>query len=223
VICVTHVGRAEGSRAVAAVLACAGAEPDRAALLIGFGERAPRPTLVASGAARGLEERLVAHLPDARVASRGQICRVALPAGELGLELLAGAAAVARDLPCLVHVPPPLFNELLDRHARSVSAVLLRADLADAGAMTALVVRDLIARGVRVRVAKGRPGWFVSQRAALGMPLPTGASFLPVRLVDALLEGDLSHPCYIDRHDPGTDAARAAQQERRDHASAGSR
>ena len=58
-ILVTRVGEAEGALALAAALACAGSESDRAAVLVELSEgRAPRPGLVASAAARALEERL---------------------------------------------------------------------------------------------------------------------------------------------------------------------
>ena len=76
----TAVGGAEGARPAAAALACAGASVDRATLLVDFGGRAPRPTLLTSVAARKLEQRLAAHLPSVRVAARGQICQVAVPA-----------------------------------------------------------------------------------------------------------------------------------------------
>ena len=73
VVLVTAVGAASGARAAAAALACAASEPDRAALLIDLdGGRAPRPSLVATSAARALEERLAAHLPDAG----GRLARV---------------------------------------------------------------------------------------------------------------------------------------------------
>ena len=78
---------AEGVRGAAAALACAGADVDRASLLVDIGGRAPRPTLLASAAARRLEERLAAHLPRARVAARGQVCHLSAPADDEGLEI----------------------------------------------------------------------------------------------------------------------------------------
>ena len=50
----------------------------------------PRPTLLASAAAHRLEERLVAHLPRARVAARGQVCHLAVPAEPEGFEVGIG-------------------------------------------------------------------------------------------------------------------------------------
>lgn len=79
VIVVTRVGGAGGARAAAAALACAGSEADRAGLLVDLDAgRRPRPSLISSAAARELEERLAAHLPDAGVAERGRICHLAL-------------------------------------------------------------------------------------------------------------------------------------------------
>lgn len=95
-VLVTSVGEAEGARAAAAALACAGTDTDLATLLVDVGGRAPRPTLLASAAARRLEERLVAHLPKARVAARGQVCHLAVPADSEGLEVASAAATVAR-------------------------------------------------------------------------------------------------------------------------------
>jgi hypothetical protein len=64
VVLVAPVGAAVGSRPAAAALACAGSELDRAGLLIDLDDgRAPRPSLIATAAARALEERLAAHLP----------------------------------------------------------------------------------------------------------------------------------------------------------------
>ena len=72
--------RPRAARPIAAALACAGSDPDRAALLLELSDgRAPRPALVASAAARALEERLAAHLPEAGVASRGALCHLTLP------------------------------------------------------------------------------------------------------------------------------------------------
>jgi len=92
VILVAAVGGADGSRAAAAALACAGSEPDRPGLLIDVGARPPRPTLLASSGARELEERLAVHLPELRAAARGGTCHLAIPGDAEGLERLPAAA-----------------------------------------------------------------------------------------------------------------------------------
>ena len=145
--------------------------------------RAPRPALVATAAARALEERLAAHLPEARVASRGQICHLALPADDGGLERVPAALALVRDSAGVVHLPPSLLQAALDRRRIEPVAALIRADLDRDRALAALVVRDLIDRGVRVAVIKRALAWVPSRRALFGV-LPAGsAGGLPARIL----------------------------------------
>jgi hypothetical protein len=174
VVLVVAVGAAAGSTAAAAALACAGSEPDRAALLIDLdGGRAPRPSLIATAAARKLEERLAAHLPDVAVASRGQICRLTPPAAPAGIETIAAALPLVRESAGIVHLPPPLMGSVLEEPRIRPTAALLRADLARDRALTALVARDLMEQGLQVAVLKRRPGR-LSARAALYGALSTG-------------------------------------------------
>ena len=189
-ILVSRVGEAEGSRPLAAALACAGSEHDRAALLVELSEgRAPRPALVASAAARALEERLAAHLPEASVASRGSFCHLALPAGEEGLERAPAALALVRDSIGVVHLPPDLLQAALLPCGLEPSAALLRADLGRDRALAALAVRDLTGRGLAVVVAKKPLDWVPSRRALFGA-LPRGAAGgLPPRLLRRLGAG----------------------------------
>ncbi|HEX5929868.1 MAG TPA: hypothetical protein VFY48_10790 [Solirubrobacterales bacterium] len=187
-VLVTAVGGAEGSRAAAAALACAGADLDLAPLLVDVGGRAPRPTLLASAAAQKLEERLVAHLPQARVAARGQICEVAVAADPEGLGVAAAAATVARGAPAVLHLPPALLQPLLLPAAvPEPSGVLLRADLRAERPLVAMVVRDLLDRGLRVAVLKQRLGWMAERRALFGALPPQAAGGLPPRLLGRVL------------------------------------
>jgi hypothetical protein len=190
-ILVSRVGEAEGSRPLAAALACAGSERDRAALLVELSEgRAPRPALVASAAARALEERLAAHLPEASVASRGSFCHLALPTGEEGLERAPAALALVRDSIGVVHLPPDLLQAALQACGLEPSAALLRADLGRDRALAALAVRDLSGRGLPVVVAKKPLDWVSSRRALFGA-LPRGAAGgLPPRLLRRLGAGE---------------------------------
>ncbi len=174
-ILVTRVGAAEGSRAAAAALACACSDPDRAALLIDLGEgRDPRPALIASAAARELEQRLAAHVPEARVAARGQICHLALPAGPDSIERLPAALALAREAAGVVHLPPGLLRPALAGERVEPSAAMLRADLDRDRALAALAVRDLVTEGLRVAVIKRPLAWVAARRALFGV-LPAGA------------------------------------------------
>jgi hypothetical protein len=173
-VLVTGVGSAEGARGAAAALACAGSDVDRATLLVDVGGRAPRPTLIASAAARRLEERVRAHLPDARVAARGQVCHLAVAAEPEGLDLASAAATVARESGAVVHLPPELLHKVLAEPGWRPSGVLLRADLVADRALVALAVRDLIARDVPAAVLKHRLAWVAERRALFGV-LPAGA------------------------------------------------
>jgi len=185
-VLVTAVSEAEGSRGAAAALACAGAEVDSAPLLIDIGGRVPRPTLIGSAAAQQLEGRLKAQLPGAKVAARGQVCHLAAPVDSEGLELVAAAAATARERSVVIHLPPQLLQGALDGPGLRPSAVLLRADLGRDRALVALAVRGLIERGIATGVLKRRLSWVAERRALFGV-LPAGsAGALPERLVRRL-------------------------------------
>jgi hypothetical protein len=175
-IVVSRVGDAEGSRPLAAALACAGSDPDRATLLLELTDgRAPRPALIASVAARTLEERLAAHLPEAEVASRGQLCHLTLPADRESLERARAALPLVRDSLGVVQLPPGLLRAAVDSGGLEPRAALLRADLGRDRALTALAVRDLILRGIPVAVAKRPLAWVPARRALFGA-LPAGAA-----------------------------------------------
>jgi hypothetical protein len=183
VVLVTSVGAATGSKAAAAALACAASEPDRAALLIDLDDgRAPRPSLIATAGARKLEERLTAHLPDAAVASRGQVCQLTLAADRDGIERITAALPLVRESAGVVHLPPRLLRPLLEEGRIRPTAVLLRADLTRDRALTALAARDLIGEGLRVAVLKRPPGWLAARAALLGA-LPEAGDPLLARLV----------------------------------------
>jgi hypothetical protein len=189
VVFVAGVGAVTGSRTAAAALACAASGPDRASLLVELTDaRPPRPSLIATEAARKLEERLAIHLPEGGVASRGQTCHLALPPDSGGIDGVAGALPIARESVGVVHLPPSLLQLVLDEARIRPSAALLRADLREDRALTALAVRDLTRRGLRVAVLKQPLGWVASRRALAGV-LPAGASGgLPERLLRRLLE-----------------------------------
>ncbi len=107
IVLVSAVGEAEGTRAAAAALACAGSASDRAGLLVELGDaRSPRPALIATAAARRLEERLAAHLPEAAVAARGQICHLSLSGASDALDRVPAALALGRETACVVLAAP---------------------------------------------------------------------------------------------------------------------
>jgi hypothetical protein len=186
VVVVAAVGDAEGARGAAAALSCAGADVDAPALLVDAGGRAPRPTLLASAAAQKLEQRLAAHLPQLRVAARGQVCHLAVAADAEGLEAAAAAVTVVRDATAVIHVQPDLLQEVLAQPSLRPAGVLLRADLAQDRALVALAVRDLLSRGLAVAVLKRRLGWVVERRALFGVLPADSPGGLPERLVRRL-------------------------------------
>jgi hypothetical protein len=193
VVLVTAVGRAEGARPAAAALACGDADADRATLLVDVGGRPPRPTLLASVAARRLEERLVAHLPGSRIAARGQLCQLAVGAEDGGVEAGSSALTVARGALAVVHAPPQHFRAIVDGPLGSrLSGVLLRADLAAERALTSLVVAELRERGLAVAVLKQRLPWVAERRALFGALGADAAGGLPPRLVRRLVPAGLS-------------------------------
>jgi hypothetical protein len=186
VVAVSPVGTAEGSRGAAAALACAGADADRATLLIEVGGRPPRPTLLASSAAQRLEERLVAHMPRGRVAARGSICHLSVPAEEAGFEAASSAVTVARGSLAVLHLSSAELRASIEAGAGPrLSGVLLRADLASDRPLLALAVRDLLARGLSVAVLKRRLSWVTERRALFGA-LSAEAADLPPALLRRL-------------------------------------
>ena len=184
-VLVAAVGEAEGARGAAAALACAGADFDLATLLVDVGGRTPRPALLTSAAAQDLEERLAAHLPDARVAARGQVCQLAVPADADGLESAVAAVAVVRGATAVVHVPQHLLQEALEC-GLGPSGVLLRVNLAEDRPLLALVARDLLARDLAFAVLKRRLAWVAERRALFGALSAGSQGALSPRLVRRL-------------------------------------
>jgi hypothetical protein len=199
-IVVTAVGAAEGSRGAAAALACAGADPDRATLLIDIGARPPRPTLLTSTAAQRLEERLVAHLPTARVAARGQVCHLTVAPEDDGYATASAAATVARGAAVVVHAAPGELRRILDGQVGlRPNGALLRADLAVDRALVALAVRDLLDHELAVSVLKRRLNWVAERRAHFGALPPGQAGGLPPHALSLLQTKDRC----CERDEPG--------------------
>ena len=172
-------GEAEGSRAAAAALACAASErrPRGAARRAHATARPPRPALVASAAARALEERLAAHLPEAGVAARGALCHLALRPGREGL-------GARRRRPWrwsatrlgVVHLRPACCRPRSRSRGLRAGAALLRADLGRRpGADRARGPRPARPRARRSRWRSGRCAWVPARRALFGA-LPAGAA-----------------------------------------------
>jgi hypothetical protein len=186
-IVVAPVGSARGSGAAAAALAGAICSPEETGLLVDLAEeRPPRPSLISTARARSLEERLAAHLPETGVAARGETCRLTLPAGAAGVDRLPGVLAIGRDAVVVIRLPSDLLQPVLADPRIRPSGALLRADLTDSRALTALVAGDLIRHGLRVAVLKRPLGPLAARCALLGVPAAVGGG-LPTRLTERLL------------------------------------
>jgi hypothetical protein len=188
---VTGVGEARGSEALAAAIAVAAAEDERPALLVEVcsAERSRRATLLASPAARELEQRLAGEVPGTPVA-RGLLCHLALESGD---EVLDQAAAAVERLPrsaaCVVHLAPEHWQEALGHRGIGPHAALLRADLPRDRALVSLAVRDLSSRRMRVRIAARGLGWAAARRALAGVRVG-GVEEGRLRRWSSLLLGD---------------------------------
>src|SRR5262249_26175521 len=110
---------------------------------------------------------------------------VRLPAELEAVERIAAALPLVRESAGVLHLPPGLMRTALEEPRIRASAALLRADLASDRALTPLVTRDLIDRGLRVAVLTHPPSWLAARLVQLGLP-PTDP--LPARLRDRLLE-----------------------------------
>jgi Transglycosylase SLT domain/D-alanyl-D-alanine carboxypeptidase len=191
-ILATSLGEASGGIAVAAALGVALARTWDGALLVELGAtRARGPTMLASATARVLEESLRGAGFE-WVAARGRLCWLGLPEvaedtglGELerALEAAAGTAIALRaagpaPLPrpaAVAHLPARLWRPALVEPSLRPVGALLRADLPDERALTAMAVIELCERRVPVRVASRSLGRVAARRALAGLE-PGGAS-----------------------------------------------
>ncbi len=191
-IVVTRLGDAAGSVALAAVLAVAAARRGggeaSAAALVELGERRPsRPTIIAAAAARESESALAA-VAGGRAAARGRMCHLRLPAAPEGIELAAAAvSALPGRSVCILHTAPTLLRALVDDAGLHPRGAVLRADLELDRSLTALIVGDLNARGLRIRVAKRPTRWLAGRLALSGLPPGEAAERDAQRLLSGLL------------------------------------
>ena len=186
---VTSVGDAKGSTAVAAALAGAAASDARAGLVVDLAsQRSPRPTIVASAAAGALADAVESTIPEAPAAARGRICHLCLGSDELE-DRLEAVAAIPEASPLVVHAPPELFRRVLSHEGLGVDAALLRADLGRERALTGLLARDLLSRGVRVWVAKQPLSWLSGRMALCGIPSGGRGESRQAKLMRRLLDG----------------------------------
>lgn len=184
----TGISGAFGLRAAAAALACAGADGARASLFVDVGGRLPRSTLMATAAARSLEERLAATLPMHSPAARGQVCHLAVRPDAAELAAVVDAVSDASVEVAVLNLPAdrweiaPTFLEGI-----RISGAMVRADLPAHRSQLVPLVRELIGTGLRVGVLKQRLGWQSERRAMFGLPPVNGVGGLPDALLGRLL------------------------------------
>jgi hypothetical protein len=180
----TDLGAAKGGIAVAAAAGVSLSVERSAVLLVELAAEGVRgPTMLAAAAARELEDALRDEGFE-RVAARGRLCWLGLPAAEDTLADLGRAIdALPDDGLAIAHLPARLWQPALaDDRIPSPLAVLLRADLPDERALTALTVIELRARGVRARVATRPLGRVAARRALAGLEPGGAASSRAARL-----------------------------------------
>jgi hypothetical protein len=160
-------------RAALALSAAVGVEAAAAASLpvlvveLGDAPRRRAATLLASRAARELEQGLRAA--GAAASARGHICLLPQPAGEDGLELVAAAAAEVRDGLVLVAVPAAHWVAALEHGELAPRAGLVCAEVPRERSLAALAVGELRGRGCRARVAPAAPSGIAARRALAGV------------------------------------------------------
>jgi hypothetical protein len=169
---VAGVGEGSGAGAIASSLATLVAAPGRPSLLLRIGGRPRAPALLATADARELERRLAAEGIPGRPAARGRFCELATPGEAEGLRVaVAATACIPPGSGCVIHAPGPLFRAAVEDPGLAASAAVLRADLPGQRPLVALAVRDLIERGLTVRVLPRAPAWPALAAAATGLPL----------------------------------------------------
>jgi hypothetical protein len=187
VVLATTLGEAKGGLAVAAAVGVALSHGHPAVLLAEIGAGGRRgPTMLAAANARELEDSLRAA-GFAQVAARGRLCWLGLEAGEDGLgELGRAMGALPGGALAVAHVPPTLWHAAVNRADQPPAAALLRADLPRDRSLAAMIVIELRARGIPVRVASRALGRVASRRALTGLEAGGTASQRAARLARGL-------------------------------------
>jgi hypothetical protein len=189
----TGLPSAGGDVATPAAVAVAAASLDRVrdrggVLLVELGgERRRGPTMLASHAARRLEEELRGE--GLAAAARGALCWVHAdgvdddPLAGLRVALRAARAEAAVAFACL---PPKAWRPTLEDERLAIAGALLRAELPEQRSLAALAVRELGAAGIRAKVVARAPGAVASRRATAGLD-PGGATAMRARRLAAAL------------------------------------
>jgi hypothetical protein len=192
VILASAIGSSGGAASLAAaigVAATAGAGGGAALLVDVAGGQRRGPTVLASEAARELEDRVrgIGGVFEA-AAARGNLCHLSLPDAEDPLEPVA--ALLANELPAsavIVHMSQELWPRAIVDERLSAAAGVLRAELPGDRALAALAVAELRDRGLRAKIVSDPLGRVASRRALAGLEPGGAASRRAARLARALL------------------------------------
>ncbi len=192
----TSIGRAGGGASLAAAAGVALADregAEHASLVVDLepGDRTPRATVLASDAARRLEDAVRAQGEDLTSAvARGHVCALALSGGAEALDHLAellGAVPPAEAV--VVHIPAGLWPAAIDHPRLAPSGGLLAAELPADRALVALAVHELRERGICAKVAAAPLGRIAALRALAGIDSGGAASRRVGRLARGLAGG----------------------------------
>ncbi|HEY8467070.1 MAG TPA: transglycosylase SLT domain-containing protein [Solirubrobacterales bacterium] len=178
----TSLGDAPGGPALAAALAFALAR-DGSAIWARPGAEAPRPTLLASRAARELEARL--REAGWQAAARGAICELRLPDDEPA-EALARARADCGGAALVAWLGERDWRAAVEHHELAADGALIRAERDRDRALTALLAIELRARRISPHVVMAAPGAVGTRRALAGIdpggPLARRAERIAARI-----------------------------------------
>jgi hypothetical protein len=185
-ILTTELEGAGGGLAVAAAIGVALAQEGPGVLLTELGaERRRPPTVLASRAARELEDRLRDRGFD-RAAARGRLCWLALPAADDVLDRLAVGLDTAGGVVAVAYLPASLWLIALGHPALRPSGGLIRAELPRDRAAAALAAIELRERGLAARVVSRPLGRVASRRALAGLEAGGAAGRRVARLARGL-------------------------------------
>lgn len=180
-------GGLAAAASVAVTLAASSADPRGVLMIETRAARRRGPTMLASDAARKLEQALAEA--GVRAAARGRLCWVSVadadPLHGVAATLSAGLEARA----AIAHLTAADWRAALRSDELGVAAGLLRAELPRQRSLAALAVRELSAAGVRARVATRAPGPVASRRVASGLDPGGETSVWAARLARGLVGG----------------------------------
>jgi hypothetical protein len=161
------------------------------------------PTMLASAAARELEDRLRAAGVEAT--ARGRLCWATL--GEAGDALRLAIDAARPFHAAIVHLAPAAWREAIEGSPRLAHAALVHAVLPAQRALAALLVDDLREAGIRLGISSVAPGRVGARRALAGIEAGGEAGDRAVRIARRLVPPPAEDTQRAPRLDPNLGCA----------------